>query len=109
MDVESVDTHVTVRVRGEVDMGTTEELCAALIDADARCGDRALVVDLSGVSFIGSAGLAALLDARTRRPDLTLLIGSDLVRRVFALAGLTGFFHVESTEIAVEDAHSKQR
>jgi anti-anti-sigma factor len=52
-----------VTARGEVDLDTASLLDAALREAlDTR--SRLLVVDLAGVTFLSSSGLAALLSCR---------------------------------------------
>ncbi|MDG4664545.1 STAS domain-containing protein [Mycobacterium sp. 236(2023)] len=59
------DAAVVVRARGEVDTGTIEKLSAALeaaVAAAASHRTRALVIDLDGVTYFGSAGLNALLN-----------------------------------------------
>lgn len=56
---------VVLHVAGEIDMSTAPilaEECDQAIDTSAG----RLVVDLTGVTFFGSAGLAVLLDARRR-------------------------------------------
>jgi anti-sigma B factor antagonist len=51
---------VVARVRGELDAGSTPLLQQTLLRA-LRCADRLLTVDLSGVTFFGSAGVTALV------------------------------------------------
>jgi anti-sigma B factor antagonist len=54
---------VLVRVRGEIDMGTAPILRRGLDDATARrTAARPVVLDLSGVGFLASAGLALLVE-----------------------------------------------
>jgi anti-sigma B factor antagonist len=53
-----------VRVRGEVDITTAPEVDAALRDVEAP--SRRVALDLSGLTFIDSVGVALLL-AHTRR------------------------------------------
>ena len=51
-------------------------------------GAAAIVVDLSGLDFVDSAGLQVLIRAFRRAPDgLTMLRGSRHVHRVFELTG----------------------
>lgn len=58
------DCYVVSRLDGDLDAANADELRAVLKRAPSP--DRAIVVDLSGVTFIDSAGLAALI-AGTRR------------------------------------------
>src|SRR6266496_3765460 len=50
----------TLEVAGEVDLSTAEELTQAGLDALAE-GARAVIVDLTDVTFLDSSGLAALI------------------------------------------------
>jgi anti-sigma B factor antagonist len=54
-----------VRVRGEVDMRTCDEVRGAVATCLAE-PIEVLVLDLTGVTFFGSVGLAVLIDARQR-------------------------------------------
>jgi len=56
---------VVVSVTGEVDIATTAQLSDAL-RAALRRGAMGLVCDLTGVGFLGAAGLRTLLAARRR-------------------------------------------
>jgi anti-anti-sigma factor len=84
---------VLVRVVGELDNVTAATLSAALADAAAAVSPPApVVVDLSGVSFLGAAGLSVLVDHHERCAALgsALLIvpGSKAVRRALSVTGL---------------------
>ena len=90
------NTHMTIsidgskiRVAGEVDIAGRADLAEAVLQPSA---DDPIIFDLVGVTFIDSAGLAALLDA-TRRPAGAILIAvSDPVRRLIALSGTADLF-----------------
>lgn len=73
------DGHVVVALRGELDSADAAEVTAALAAVAAR--EPQIVVDLSGLEFIDSAGVAALERARghARRAggDLLLAAPSD--------------------------------
>jgi anti-sigma B factor antagonist len=89
------DGEVVVVVVGEVDMATAPQLDECL------CGhtDRDVVVDLSGVPFLDSSGIGALVHARKliREAGHTLRVSGeqDNVRTVFRVAGLLDFLHGE--------------
>jgi anti-sigma B factor antagonist len=53
------DDVVTLLVRGEVDLAEAGELRAVLADACAGT-HRTVIVDLSGVGFMGSSGMGVL-------------------------------------------------
>lgn len=76
---------------GELDLATAGAVEDALVSAEA--GDaNAIVVDLSGLTFIDSTGLRLLVGAANRsRADadrLMLLKGPPAVQRVFRLTAL---------------------
>ncbi len=54
----------TVAAAGEIDIVSAEELQHAAISALERSGCRELQLNLSGVSFIDSTGLSALIMVR---------------------------------------------
>lgn len=63
VEVEQVDSPpvALVRVRGELDFGTTPQLVAAMAGLPAP--GQHLVLDLSGLTFCDSSGLGALIAA----------------------------------------------
>ena len=77
-------------VSGEVDMLTAPTLRAAVDGQLDAC--RVLVLDLSGVIFLGSAGLALLVETshetRRREIDLRLVAAGRSVRRPLEITGL---------------------
>lgn len=78
-------------VRGEIDTVTAPELQDAV--AGALPGARpALVVDLSGVTFLSSAGLSVLVQAHQQAGEAgreVRIVTNANTARVFALTGLT--------------------
>jgi len=95
---ESVVMHhgvVAVRLAGELDADSRARLHDAL--SAATIGARAVVVDLSDVTHLGSVGVSALLGAYTRTGGRVHLAGLDVhpaVRRVGELLGLHRHFVV---------------
>jgi anti-anti-sigma factor len=86
-----------VTVQGEVDMASAPQLQAALEDAQ-RGGDP-LVVDMSEVGFLGSAGLSVLLvisEAAEPAAGLRVVV-SDAVRRPVELTGLDKLLSVHGS------------
>ena len=82
---------VIVVVPGELDIANAPAVEAALRAADAS-GAGEIVVDLTGLRFMGSVGLRLLLEAderaRARGARLTLRASAP-VQRIIDLAGLT--------------------
>jgi anti-sigma B factor antagonist len=80
----------TVTLTGELDFATAFDVEMRLEQAVARA-DR-VVVDLSGLEFIDSTGIRALLEAhraaRLNGVELELLPGPEAVQRTFSVAGL---------------------
>jgi anti-sigma B factor antagonist len=90
----TVDNHaVIVRAVGEVDLVSAPLLSAQLELAEAVVVPPApLLLDLTGVTFMGSAGLSVLLDHRDRCAAVGTrlrVVGSWVVERVVTVAGLT--------------------
>jgi anti-anti-sigma factor len=96
---ERVGGALLIAPEGRVDSvssGELERLVVSRIDA----GDKRLVLDLSGVEYISSAGLRVLLMAakRLREPPgaLVLCEMGPSVRTVLELAGFLPLFSVEA-------------
>ncbi|MFP5257201.1 MAG: STAS domain-containing protein [Acidimicrobiia bacterium] len=87
---ETAAGHV-VRVGGELDLASAPQLSEALADPSGDVS-QPVVLDLSGVSFIDSSALRALLLAGRQLADAgrTLQIGprSEAVRRVLEVTQL---------------------
>jgi anti-sigma B factor antagonist len=85
-----VDRRRCVRVAGELDLATTEELAAHLRGLLDRRED--IVLDLSGVTFMDSTGLAAIVSAinQADAAGAKLSIASSLPAQPQRLLELTG-------------------
>ncbi|HVV18003.1 MAG TPA: STAS domain-containing protein [Pseudonocardiaceae bacterium] len=84
------DAATVLTVRGEVDMVTAPAL-EKEVDAALREAPALLVVDLTAVRFLSSAGLAVLVNAQARAtPDIVLRVvaNSPETLRVLELTGL---------------------
>jgi anti-sigma B factor antagonist len=88
---------VTVTVVGEVDTFTAPVLRSSL-DAQLEQQPKELVIDLSGVQFLGSAGLAVLVEtqksARARGVELRLVATTRAVTRPLEVTGLIDLFTI---------------
>ena len=91
------DGVVTVTVVGEVDTFTAPVLRSTL-DSQLEQQPRELVIDLSGVQFLGSAGLAVLVEtqksARAREVALRLIATTRAVTRPLEVTGLIDLFTI---------------
>jgi anti-sigma B factor antagonist len=86
---------VTVlEVFGEVDLANADQLCQAGIRALSPCGGT-LRIDLGGVTFMDSTGLAALIQIRNQASGAhQVLIQNPQpnVARILAITGLDKVF-----------------
>ncbi|KID31559.1 STAS domain-containing protein [Prauserella rugosa] len=97
------DDAVFVRAKGEVDLGTVAQLTSAL---DAACEEAtppmAVVADLSGVTFLASSGLSALVRAHERCQEdgtaLRVIVGNRAVLRGFQVTGLDTLLDIREGE-----------
>src|SRR5262245_50062599 len=80
---------------GEIDIASVEDLDEALQSAVIR-RPRYLLVDLSQVSYLDSAGINVLLHARQTMGriggELVLVGGSPFIRRLFQMIGVGQLF-----------------
>lgn len=91
MSTERRGSHDVVSATGEIDVFTAPQLEQELgrLTSDGR---HDLVVDLSGVDFLDSTGLAVLVKTlkRVKEADgsLAVVVSHDRVAKVFRLTGL---------------------
>jgi anti-sigma B factor antagonist len=85
-----------LHVVGELDTLTAPLLQVRLLEQQAQVGH--LVLDLSDVTFLGSAGLAVLVgakdDAENRGCRLLVVPGSRIVKRALEATGLLQLFTI---------------
>jgi anti-anti-sigma factor len=82
VSVERDGKSLRIVVTGELDIATVPLLLAHLERDGATEGADAIVLDLLGVTFIGSSGLRALLVARDAIGDRLQIIPGDRPGRV---------------------------
>lgn len=84
-------------IEGEIDLANSPDLRASL-HAYAKKGVPALVLDLQGVSYVDSSGLATLVEyVRLAQPfggKFALVHVSDRVRTILDLVRLTEFLPI---------------
>src|SRR4029077_5679465 len=92
----SVDSHGTplLEVSGEVDLSNVAAL-RTVLDGVAAGHPGRLVLDMSGVTFIDSSGIHALIDAAQRIGSVSLRSPSWQVRRLVETMGLTSVLSLE--------------
>jgi len=105
-----LDTHgstTVARLCGSADMTATEQMKEHLLSlADSPC--ERIVLDLSGLEFISSEGLGAIIAAHLRcRPQegrLVLAAPPDQIRHMLAVTRLDRLFAIyDSVEQALRD------
>ena len=100
-EVHEVDQTVVLRLEGELDTATARELRAAL--ATAMAGDAtSIVLDLAGLSFIDSTGIAVFLAAchqsESQGRSFSLRDPGRMVLKVLHLTGIDRLLAVDSSE-----------
>jgi anti-sigma B factor antagonist len=84
-----------LRLAGEFDVYTAPQLRERVIEL-VDGGTRHVMADLREVTFLDSTGLGALIGGlkrlRARDGTLTLVIGTDRIRRIFRVTGLDRAF-----------------
>lgn len=87
-EVSQVHPLVGFRLAGELDLFTSSQLKLALADID---GIEPILIDLSELTFIDSAGIGVILTlagSRTGAQPIVLLNPTEPVRRALEIAGL---------------------
>jgi anti-anti-sigma factor len=87
---------LAVRVDGELDLYTAPEVHQALAAIPAAV--RHVLVDLTGLSFMDSAGMATLLSGARRLAkhsgSMTLVVGDRSVLRALEITGVEKYFEI---------------
>ncbi|MEU0068793.1 STAS domain-containing protein [Streptomyces sp. NPDC006332] len=100
IDHTAVDDIQVLTLRGEIDHAVTKELTEALLSHGSMTRPRT-VVDLSGVTFMDSSGINALITAHQSMNDaqgwLRMAGVQDSVLRVLELVGLDQVIPSHST------------
>jgi serine/threonine-protein kinase RsbW len=91
------DNIMVLEIKGEVDAYTSQDLNKTLADVLGD-GYHQIVVEVSQMTFISSAGIRALLYAQREAVQLggeVRLVGpTDQVRRIFEIAGFFELFQI---------------
>ena len=112
--IEQLDSGTpVVRVMGEVDRATVQELEQTLLGMGEDM-TGALIVDLTGCTFLDSGGLAALITTRRRlhrsSRRLALVLSTPGVLRIFQITALDQVFEIyPSLGAAVDRNHNGGR
>lgn len=97
IDIEPCDCGVIIRPHGDVDLSSSPDLRAALQEVIAR-NPATAVVDLAGVAYMDSSGVATLVEAlqlaRQGGSRLVLCSLSNRVQSIFQIARLDAIFTI---------------
>jgi anti-sigma B factor antagonist len=96
---------VTVKIAGELDLYTAPDVRDELAALPAEA--RRVAVDLTELTFVDSAGIAALLVAarrlRARGGVMTLVVEDPRVLRVLEVSGLDRYFAIRRQRLVAVD------
>jgi anti-sigma B factor antagonist len=99
IETRELEDAVVVSLTGEVDLQHSPRLRKALMDL--MFDQRHVLVDMAGVGYIDSSGVASLVEAyqmaRKNNTRFVLAAVSDPARRVFQLARLDRVFTMADT------------
>ena len=105
MDIEPIERGLAVR--GELDAAAAEQLDVALREAMLTTRG-AFVLDLSGVTFMDSGGINALLRARSllgrEERGLAVVSPDGSPRRVLETVGIADLFALFATRADADEA-----
>ena len=99
-DTAPINTEVTdedgvpvIRVEGELDLSSVESVRHAVTPV-LEAEPARVVIDLSGLEFMDSSGIALMLTIANRVPTVELRNPSDIIRQVIEITGLTETLHI---------------
>jgi anti-anti-sigma factor len=86
-------SHVTIVVEGELDVSGARQLQASVSEALERLTwDRSITIDVRGLTYTDSSGLAGLLRARAASDEVAVAFRisepSPALRRLIEMAGV---------------------
>jgi anti-sigma B factor antagonist len=91
-DVVDTGDKRSLSLVGSIDLSTRDDVVKAATAALAAGGGSALTIDMSGVTFMDSTGIGAIVEisneARRAKVAFTLEQPSSRVRRILELTGL---------------------
>ncbi len=98
ISIERIDAGILLLLKGDVDMNSSPDVRTSLGAAFKQSGSKALLIDLSGVRYMDSSGIATLVEAMQncmkQGMRLRLVQLSPPVRDVFELARLASVFEI---------------
>jgi anti-sigma B factor antagonist len=107
IELEGTDDIALLKLSGQIDSYTAEEI-TKIIDSHINNGNFKVIVDLTNIDYLDSAGLSAMINAKTKlgkhAGDLRIVGLKGKAKDVFDLAGLTDLFNLfDSREKAFDN------
>jgi anti-anti-sigma factor len=93
VEVPGAEGEVALEVTGEIDISSVAALRVE-IDRAIKRAPRTLILDLAGVQFMDSSGIAVLLTAAEQIGLVEVRNPSEVIRRLIALTGLTDILRI---------------
>ena len=105
--VRGIRETLIIDVHGKVDLFSSPRMRSAILEAINSKGTAQVAVNLSGVSYVDSSGIATLVEglqlARAKHCRFVLFGLQHAAREVLELARLDKIFDIRSTEVEVLD------
>ena len=90
-----------VHIQGDIDLKSSPELRSAIFDLFEKRGQERVILDLKGVNYIDSSGVASLVEglqeAKKRKARFILTGLNEAPRHVLNLTRLTSVFEITET------------
>ncbi len=105
MDVSTrrVENALVIDLKGHVDLFSSRDMRSAILDAINEGTVQRVAINLTGVSYIDSSGIASLVEglqlARSKKCRLVLFGLQPDARKVLELARLDRVFDIRITEL----------
>ncbi|MCU7723859.1 STAS domain-containing protein [Actinoplanes sp. KI2] len=90
--------HLVIRIAGEIDMDTSDQVQRVVADAVDRHRPRRVSLEMGGVTFVDSSGTRALVACHEHAARLGAALeisqAHPYLRQVLAITDLLGMFHL---------------
>jgi anti-sigma B factor antagonist len=100
IDIKRDGDSTVFALSGTLDLATSPAVRAALVDA-AGGGSHDMIIDLTGLEFLDSTGLGALIGAQRRALEqlgrVRLIVAEGAISRLLNITGLVRIFAVYRT------------
>jgi len=103
VQTREVQQSLVIDIRGEVDLFTSPKMRSAIVAAFHSAGVAQVAINLGGVNYIDSSGIATLVEglqlARSTHRRFVLFGLRKGAREVLELARLDKIFEIRATEV----------